>query len=94
MIVAQHNCSNQNDSRAGSRGSAKWDKQMATKKKESKENIHLGFQFKAPTRIVADQINFSKTAHFCCNFINHMFSGLLFLTVFLSVPEYSIELFS
>lgn len=76
MIVAQHNCSNQNDSGVGSRGSAKWNKQMATKRKKSKENIHLGFQFKAPINIFADEINFSKTAHFCSNFINHVFKPI------------------
>lgn len=86
MIAAQHNCSNQNDSRVGSGGSAKWSKQMATKRKMSKQNIHLGFQFKALIHILADQINFSKTAHFCCKFISHMFSDLLFLT-FLSLLE-------
>lgn len=42
MIVAQHNCSNQNDSGVGSRGPAKWNKQMATKREKPKENIHLG----------------------------------------------------
>lgn len=52
MIVAQHNCSKENDSGVGSGGSAKWNKQMATKRKKSKENIHLGFQVKAPIQIL------------------------------------------
>lgn len=77
MIVAQHNCSNQNDSRVGSRGSGKWTKQMATKRKKSKENIHLGFQFKAPIHISADQINFLKRLTFAEISLT-MFSNLFF----------------
>lgn len=80
MIVAQHNCSNQNDSGVGSRGSAKWNKQMATKRKKSKENSHLGFQFKAPIHFFVDQINFSKTAHFAAISLT-MFSSLFFLSL-------------
>lgn len=71
MTVALHNCSNKDDSGVGSRGSAKWNKQMATERKKSKENTHLGFQFKAPIRFLffvvvffAHKMNFLKLLTF------------------------------
>lgn len=99
MTVALHNCSNKDDSGVGSRGSAKWNKQMATERKKSKENTHLGFQFKAAIHflfyfIFCAQDKLSETAHFCRNIVHHMFPGLFFLTTCLNVPAYSIERFS
>lgn len=78
MTVALHNCSNKDDSGVGSRGSAKWNKQMATERKKSKENTHLGFQFKAPIHFFffCTHDKLSETAHFCRSIIHHMLPGL------------------
>ena len=83
MPAAPHNCSNQTNSGAGSRGPAKWNKQMATKEK-AKGKYPLGLQLKAPTHIFADQIKLLKLLTFAAISLT-MFSGLFFLS--LSVLE-------
>lgn len=94
MIVAQHNCSNQDDSEVGSRGSAKWNEQMATERKKSKGNIHLGFQFKTPIHIFANQINFSslKLLTFAAISLTICFQAY-YSSLCLIVPEYSMQTF-
>lgn len=83
MIVAQHNCSNQDDSGLGSRdllsGINKWP--LRGKKVKGKYSLRVSIQSTNTKFCKSDKILFSKTAHFCCNFINHIFSYLLFLSL-------------
>lgn len=92
MIVAQHNCSNQDDSGLGSRDLLsiinKWP--LRGKKVKGKYSLRVSIQSTNTKFCTSDKILFSKTAHFCCNFINHIFSYLLFF----SISEYSIEMVS